>query len=141
MKTRMRLAVRLGLMGLALILCVSFGVALSVAPAAEQYPGSIQVADDTLRFYQPNYVNRRTSVYRTNDAFNKVYNWYSSGFNLGPEAHAQGNCILIAHSTTALLILEEQMSVTLCNTPNGTMAFVMHTRSVRYTAWLRGLGR
>jgi hypothetical protein len=135
-----RLVLRLGVMGLVLAACIGFGVALGLAPPIEQYPGSTLISDSTTQRFQPNYFTRRTAVYKSQDAFNKVYGWYSIGFKLGPEAHAQGNCILMARSSTLLLFIDETMSVTLCDTPTGAMAFVMHTRYVRYAGWLRGLG-
>ena len=75
---------------------------------------------------------RRTSAYRTNDPFNKVYNWYSVKFDLGPESYAQSNCILMAKSVTTGWVFEEQISVMLCNTPNDQMMFVMRSVLFRY---------
>jgi hypothetical protein len=134
-----RLVLQVGLIGLVLAACIGFGLALSAAPPIEQYPGAMLISDSTEQRYQPNYFNRRTAVYQSQDAFNKVYGWYSISFKLGPEAHAQGNCILMARSSTLLLLVDETMSVTLCDTPTGAMAFVMRTRYVRYASWFRGI--
>jgi hypothetical protein len=137
--SKRKLALRVGLIGLVLAACLGFGAALNAAPPIDQYPGSDLISDSTEQRYQPNYFTRRTAVYQSQDAFNKVYGWYSIGFKLGPEAHAQGNCILMARSSTVLLFVDETMSVTLCDTPTGAMAFVSHTRYVHYARWFRGI--
>ncbi|MGH2521175.1 MAG: hypothetical protein ACRDH2_01620 [Anaerolineales bacterium] len=97
---------------------------------AADYPGAALVADHNLYKVTPHLVIRRDTSYRTLDAFPKVYNWYSSGFHLGPETHAQGNCILMARSFTTAWMIEQSMSVTLCDTPKGRTIFV--TRSISF---------
>src|SRR5262249_6794905 len=99
---------------------------------ATDYPGATRIADQNLTLYAPNLVVRRTTVYRTDDPFNKVYNWYSTGFTLGPETYAQSNCILMSKSASRGWQIEEQMSVTVCNTPTGRMMFVMRAVMFRY---------
>jgi hypothetical protein len=96
------------------------------------YPGATLVSDQNLTRYAPNFVMRRTTAYRTTDAFNKVYNWYSSGFSLGPETYAQSNCILMARSWRSARVLEQSMSVMLCSTPTDRMMFVMRSMTIRY---------
>lgn len=114
----------LGAIGLGMLLYRTF--------QAINYPGATHVADETITRYTPNFVIRRTSVFRTNDAFNKVYNWYSVRFSLGPESYAQSNCILMSKSSTRGWGLEEQMSVMVCGTPNDQMMFVMRSFMLRY---------
>jgi hypothetical protein len=112
---------------------VGAAVTLSLAQAyrAADYPGSIRVSDHRLTKAGPHPHFRRNTSYRTSDPFPVVYNWYSSGFQLGPEVRAQSGCILMARSSTVMMI-ERSMSVTLCDTPNGRMIFVMRSISLRY---------
>jgi hypothetical protein len=100
---------------------------------ASNYPNGRLISDQNLVFYTPNFAWRRTSVYRTDDPFPKVYNWYSRRFSLGPESHAQSNCILMAKSVTVGWGVEEQTSVTVCNTPTDRMMFVMRSFYIRYS--------
>ena len=99
---------------------------------ATDYPGATRLADDTLVRYTPNFVTKRTTVYRSTDPFNKVYNWYSVRFGLGPETYAQSNCILMSNSFSRGWGLDEQMSVMLCGTPGSQMMFVMRSFIFRY---------
>lgn len=117
---------------IALLGAIGLGVLLYRTFQAINYPGATHVSDETLTRYTPNFVIRRTSVFRTTDAFNKVYNWYSVRFALGPESYAQSNCILMSKSSTRGWGLEEQMSVMLCGTPNDQMMFVMRSFMLRY---------
>ena len=99
---------------------------------ATEYPGATQIADATVTHYTPNFSMRRTTVYRSADPFNKVYNWYSVRFDLGPESYAQSSCILMAKSVTTGWVFDEQMSVMLCQTPKDQMMFVMRSLLLRY---------
>lgn len=112
-------------------LCALAGAASSRLAQAADYPGATRLADDTLVRYTPSLVIRRTSSYRTSDPFPAVYNWYSRRFQLGPESHAQSNCILMARSYTTLWLLKEQVTVTVCGTPNGQMMFVSRSGVLR----------
>ncbi len=129
-----RRRVRMGLLFflVAAISCGSLGTALYVVSGATDYPGATNLGGQTLTRYSPNFVIRRTIAYRTIDPFNKVYNWYSTRFALGPESYAQSNCILMSKSKTLGLGFDEQMSVMLCGTPNDQMMFVMRTLIYRY---------
>jgi hypothetical protein len=109
------------------------GVALYQTYRATEYPGARQISDQSLVRYLPNFAWRRTTVYRTDDPFPKVYNWYSRRFSLGPETYAQSNCILMAKSATVGWGVEEQTSVTVCNTPTDRMMFVMRSFYIRYS--------
>ena len=95
------------------------------------YPGSLYLGDNVIYKFSP-LVIRRDSSYRSTDEFGKIYNWYSVGFDLGPEAYAQSQCILMARSFTDYRIIERDMSVTLCDTPNGRMIFVMRSLALRW---------
>ena len=117
---------------LALAACGGLGALLYGTFQASEYPGATRVADGTITSYTPNFAIRRTSVYRTTDSFSKVYNWYSVGFELGPESYAQSNCILMSKSRTRGWGLSEQMSVMVCGTPNDQMMFVMRALIFRY---------
>jgi len=122
---------------LVLALALSCGGGLTLALyqtyAATEYPGATRMADQNLFHYTPNFAWRRTATYRTPDPFPKVYNWYSRRFALGPEAFAQSNCILMVKSATVGWRVEEQTSVTVCNTPNDRMVFVMRSFYFRYS--------
>jgi hypothetical protein len=122
---------------LAVALCACAGLVplLYRVYQAAAYPGATQIADETITHYTPNFSMRRTTVYRSADPFNKIYNWYSVKFDLGPESYAQSNCILMAKSVTTGWVFDEQMSVMLCHTPNDQMMFVMRSLLVRYPHW------
>ena len=75
---------------------------------------------------------RRTTVYHSADPFSKVHNWYSVRFDLGPESYLQSNCTLMAKSVTTGGLFDQQISVTVCNTPNGQVMSVMRAVLVRY---------
>lgn len=111
----------------ALVLAVVFGLGVFRYLRAGDYPGAMQMADHFVYRFTPNPTVRRESSYRTTDPFPKVYNWYSSGFALGPEQHAQSACILMANGQTQLLFIRTTMSVTLCETATGRMMFVMRS--------------
>ena len=129
---RIRARIALALLCLAAGLCGTLSLLLYRTYQAAEYPGATRVADQSLTFYAPNFVIRRTSVYRTDDPFPKVYNWYSNRFALGPESYAQSSCILMSKSSSRAWRLEEQMSVMICNTPTGRMMFVMRAFVLRY---------
>jgi hypothetical protein len=96
------------------------------------YPGALAMGDSTLYRYNPNVFIRQDASYRSSDPFNDVFNWYSSGFDLGPETFAQSGCALMARSFTDLAVIERQMSVMVCDTPNGRLIFVMRSLSLRW---------
>ncbi len=99
---------------------------------AADYPGAVLVAGQTLYRLTPWLTIRRDTSYRTADPFPVVYNFYSGGFGLGPEVYAQSNCILMAQATTQLRFIEREMSVTVCDTPNGRLIFVMRSLALHY---------
>lgn len=70
------------------------------------------------------------NAYHTTDPFPAVYNWYSTGFDLGPEARANGRCILLEGSEKRLAATR-YMSVLLCDTPTGRMIYVSRSTSFR----------
>jgi hypothetical protein len=128
---RRRIGIALVLLTMALA-CGGVGGAVYTVLGATDYPGATNLGGQTLTRYSPNFVIRRTIAYRTTDPFNKVYNWYSTRFALGPESYAQSNCILMSKSKTLGLGFDERMSVTVCTTPHDQMMFVMRTLIYRY---------
>jgi hypothetical protein len=136
LQNRRRRAAAIGLL-LAAVLCSCAGLGALVYRVyqAAEYPGATMIADQTDTRYTPNFVIRRNTVYRSADPFNKIYNWYSVKFSLGPESYAQSNCILMTKSVTTGWVFDEQMSVMVCNTPNDPMMFVMRSVLFRYPRW------
>lgn len=118
-----------------LLLCGGVGQAFARFNEAAHYPGATHLGDQTLVKYTPSLAFKRTGSYRSSDPFPKVYNWYSARFALGPESHAQSNCILMTRSSTSLWLIEEQVSVTVCSTPGGQMMFVMRSLIIPYMRW------
>lgn len=96
---------------------------------AARYPGAAQVSSHANYKALPREF-RWDDSYRTADPFPAVYNWYSNGFNLGPETKANGTCILLEGVTTQLVV-ERYMGVMLCETPRGRMIFVSRSMSLR----------
>ena len=133
---RRRVIAGLVTLALAALLCVALFLPLYQFSTAIAYPGATDVAAQSLTLFTPNFALRRTAVYLTNEPFNKVYTWYSTTFELGPEAYAQSNCILMSKSSTIGWGFEQQMSVTVCNTPKDQMMFVMRTLLFRYPRWM-----
>ena len=123
----------LALAGAVLALCLSGAFVRIVRyRGAADYPGAMLVSDHSVYTPGPYPSIRRDTSYRTLDPFPKVYNWYSSGFGLGPEARAHSGCILMADAGTSLRLVERQMSVMLCDTPKGRMIFVMRSLALHY---------
>jgi hypothetical protein len=96
------------------------------------YPGALYVGDHTIYQFSSGPIIRRDASYRSSDPFNKVFNWYSSGFGLGPETFAQSGCALMARSFSDFEVVEREMSVMVCDTPNGRLIFVMRSLSLRW---------
>jgi hypothetical protein len=112
---------------------VVLGVVLLIGwyQQSANYPGSIYMGESTMYRFNPLLYIRQDASYRSSDPFNEVFNWYSSGFELGPETFAQSGCALMARSFTDLAVIERQMSVMVCDTPNGRLIFVMRSLSFR----------
>lgn len=100
------------------------------------FPGSTLTGSDTMVNYATGLAVKRTNTYRSNAPFSMVYNWYSQRYSLGPEAHAQGGCILMGRSFTTLWVIKEQITVTVCGTPNGQMMFVTRSSVLPYSRLL-----
>jgi hypothetical protein len=109
------------------------GFAASASYLAADYPGATQVHSETMLRYSAGLVVKRTSAYRSSDPFPAIYNWYSQRFDLGPESHAQGGCILMARSFSSMWLIKEQITVTVCGTPNGQMMFVSRSSVLPYS--------
>jgi len=96
-----------------------------------EFAGAI-LTSERSHFYPGRYpVLRRDATYLSSAPFNQVYTWYSSTFDLGPERHGQGQCILLANSHTRLRVFEEDVAVTLCDTPTGRMILVSRYLTLR----------
>lgn len=96
------------------------------------YPGALFVGEHSIYQFNSGPIIRRDASYRSSDPFNKVFNWYSNEFDLGPETFAQSGCALMARSFTDFKIVEREMSVMVCDTPNGRLIFVMRSLSLRW---------
>ncbi len=96
------------------------------------YPGSLSLGDHTIYRLSPVPTIRQDTAYRSTDEFKKIYNWYSNGFNLGPEVYAQSQCILMAHSFNDFGVIRREMSVTLCDTPKERMIFVTRSLELKW---------
>lgn len=122
----------LGLAASILLMLIASAVVLLVVEYREaaDYPGGLLVADHNLYRLIPRPAVRRDTSYRTSDEFPIVYNWYSSHLELGPEVRAQSACILMDRGSE-WLIFQRHTSVTVCDTPNGRMVFVMRSVTIR----------
>lgn len=97
--------------------------------AAAQYPQSIPVSNHENYSGLP-FSYKWDNAYRSTDPFPAVYNWYSTGFDLGPEMRANGRCILMEDAQKQFLATRH-MSVMLCNTPTGNLIYVSRSTSFR----------
>ena len=87
-----------------------------------QYPGSMPISSHSNYGGLP-FEFRWDDSYQTTDNFVRVYNWYSVTFDLGSEARAMGNCIVLDRSHGQWSV-ERHMNVSLCNTPAGQLIYV-----------------
>jgi hypothetical protein len=106
---------------------------------AAEYPGATAVSDANLVRWGPNLAIKRTETFRSTDTFDKIYNWYSRQFDLGPERFANSNCLLMARSSNVIGPLALTTSVMICTTSADRMMFVQRTYILRYPDWLRRL--
>lgn len=130
--TNRRWLIGLGLAGWTVTTVAALAIVLSIffIRSAADYPGAMLVSDHSLYRISPRLYVRRDTSYRTTDAFPVVYNFYSNGFKLGPEKHAEGSCILM-ENTQSIGVLQNNMAVMLCDTQNGRMIFVMRSFTLR----------
>lgn len=94
-----------------------------------QYPGSISLTGHSNYASLPSQF-RWDNSYRTTDSFPAVYQWYSTTFDLGAEARALGDCILL-DGTKRALVVERYTSVVLCDTPSGRLIYVTRSTAFR----------
>lgn len=104
-------------------------LALNQDRQAARYPDAIPVSSHSNYTGLP-YHFRWDNAYRTTDAFPKVYNWYSTRFDLGAEARANGGCILL-EGTLKQLTMKRHMSVLLCDAHQQRMIFVTRSTSLK----------
>ncbi len=96
-----------------------------------EFPGATMTSDSS-RLRPGAYPSlRRDTSYESNAPFNEVYKWYSITFQLGPEQYGTGTCILMATSRTELGIFENDVGVTLCDTPTGQKILVSRSLTLR----------
>lgn len=106
---------------------------------AGEYPGATPIdASDIVRA-SPSLFFKRVEASRSTDPFNRIYNWYSQRFDLGPERYANGNCLLMARSSTLIGPVNLTASVMVCDTKADRMMFVTRTYLLRYPDWVRRL--
>ena len=97
-----------------------------------EFPGA-QLTSDASHFHPGLWPSlRRDTSYESSAPFNEVYKWYSITYQLGPELYGNGACILMARSTTTLRVFEQDVGVTLCDTPHGRKILVSRTVTIRW---------
>jgi len=94
-----------------------------------QYPGSVALTGHSNYSALPSQF-RWDNSYRTVDPFPTVYQWYSTTFDLGAEARALGDCILL-DGTTSAFVVERYTSVVLCDTPTARLIYVTRSTAFR----------
>ncbi|NJK79999.1 MAG: hypothetical protein HC876_21685 [Chloroflexaceae bacterium] len=94
------------------------------------YPDATIVSRHTRTYFSGRPSLRQDASYRTTDHFPAIYNWYSNGFDLGPESKALSQCSLLEHDTQWLLV-QHHMSVMICDTTSDRMIFVERTFTLR----------
>lgn len=106
-----------------------FGSSVNRERKRAQYPGSVALTGHSNYSALPSQF-RWDNSYRTTDSFPIVYQWYSTTFNLGAEARALGDCILLDGTTTAFVV-ERYTSVVLCDTPSARLIYVTRSTAFR----------
>jgi hypothetical protein len=101
------------------------------------YPGSTVVSKGSIVRFMPSFALRHDAAYESTDTFSRVYTWYSRGFDLGTERHANGGCIQIGRTRPLLLGLRQDMTAQVCETPSGRRMYVMRAFTYRYPDWAR----
>jgi hypothetical protein len=96
-----------------------------------EFAGAVLTSKRSHFYPSRNPTLRRDATYLSSAPFGQVYKWYSTTFKLGPETHGQGQCILMARSQTRLRIFEEDISVTLCDTPTGRLVTMSRYLTLR----------
>lgn len=118
-----------------LLLVFFFGIAFSLVELIQRdresvrYPGATAVAAHSNYSSLPRAYNW-DDTFRTNDGFHAVYQWYSVTFNMGAEARANGDCILLETDNETFLV-KRFMTVTICGSPGGQLVFVDRTTRFR----------
>jgi hypothetical protein len=94
-----------------------------------QYPGSTPLSTHS-NYASLSRAYRWDDTFRTQDDFTAVYNWYSINFDMGAEARANGNCILL-ETNDQFFRAQRFMSVFIRGTPEGQLVFVSHTTTFK----------
>ncbi|KAA3658304.1 MAG: hypothetical protein DWQ04_25480 [Chloroflexi bacterium] len=92
------------------------------------YPGATSVSSHSNYSGLP-YEYRWDDSYLVRDNFTTVYQWYSTTFNLGAEARANGDCIQLDGQTSQLRV-KRTVNVLLCTTPAGQRVYVTRITAV-----------
>lgn len=95
---------------------------------AAHYPDAISISQHNY-YRLPTFISWQ-DYYLTDDNFTAVYQWYSTGFDLGAEARANGSCIELDGDKTSFRI-ERRTHVSLCHTPRGQTIFITRTTQWR----------
>jgi len=93
-----------------------------------RYPGATAVSSHSNYSGLP-YEYRWDDSYLVRDNFTAVYQWYSTTFNLGAEARANGDCIQLDGQTSQLRV-KRTVNVLLCTTPLGQRVYVTRITAV-----------
>jgi hypothetical protein len=95
-----------------------------------RYPSATLISQHSRTNVSNSIYLRQDASYRTSDAFPVVYNWYSTGFRLGPESHAQGSCIMMEKGSTMLWLFQTHIGVTVCDTRSSRMIYIKRILSI-----------
>jgi hypothetical protein len=96
-----------------------------------EFAGAVLTSERTRVYPGGNPVLRRDATYVSSAPFGQVYRWYSTTFELGPESHGQGPCILMARSRDRLRVFREDISVTVCDTNTGRLIVMSRYLTLR----------
>ena len=135
-KTLAERRILLGIVALGLLAALAVPVGLTIvrllrAEVTVAYPGATLTSEHRLEQWLPSFWLRRDSAYRTSASFLDVHRYYSVDIGLGPEQSATSGCVVMARSDLTAHLLAEAMPVTLCDTPDGRLIYVMRSIAVR----------
>lgn len=93
-----------------------------------RYPGATVVSSHSNYSGLP-FEYRWDDSFLVRDNFTAVYQWYSTTFNLGAEARANGDCIQLDGQTSQLQV-NRTVNVLLCTTTQGQRVYVTRITAV-----------
>lgn len=123
-----KIAFGCGVLSLLVIFCFAsvIVVAVNESRAVAQFPGAEKITSHSNYSDLPFRYKWDDTYLITDKDFTDVYYWYSVTFDLGAEARAAGRCILL-EGTQEFNVMDQYMSVFLCDTPEGQRVFVSRT--------------